>query len=226
MQNDQSTIINYYTYVIEHFHGYMYLKDLQSRYIAVSKSLAVVSGFKDPLVMIGKSDFELGWEDLALQFKDDDDLVITNKEQHTSKYLMPLTNEVGSYMLIKTDKSPVLDSNNNVIAILGVATDISQDLAVLIESFEHLFCSGNENVGLTKLESKVITLLTFGKTLNDIQHYLRSTGIVINVETLLYLKKQIFRKLGINSVSELIKFYSQLGINNISNIVVKNIIDC
>lgn len=224
MHNNQSTIIDHYKYVVEHFAGYMYLKDLKSQYVAVSKNLAVDCGFSDLTEIIGKTDYDFGWKDMAEQFRADDLIVINNKKNHISKYLMPLVNSIGTYMMIKTEKTPVLDENNNVIAILGVSTDIAPDLSVLFESFGGQLYSENKKTGLSELEGKIVILLTLGKALEEVRVYLQKSGIVVTIETLLYIKNQIFHKLGINSISNLIKFYSSIGIDDTSNIIIKNMV--
>ncbi|AUR51873.1 hypothetical protein CUN60_06040 [Aquella oligotrophica] len=202
----------------------MYLKDTNSKYMAVSNKLALECGFSDPIQMIGKSDYDLGWDELAEQFRENDLFIIQSQQKHVSKYLMPQLNEAGTYMMIKTEKSPILDEKNKVIAILGVSMDISPDISTIFENFGDKLYTKDVNLGLTELESKIFLLLTLGKPLKDIGEYLSRQGIVIDIEALMYLKRQIFRKLNINSLAGLIQFYTDMGVDNLSNTIIRKLI--
>lgn len=225
MYTHKSEIINHYIYVVEHFLGHMYLKNTDSKYISVSSKLASDCGFSDPTEMIGKSDYDLGWEELAEQFREDDLFIIQNKHKNVSKYLMPQINEIGTYMMVKTEKTPVLDKEGNVIAIFGISTDISPDISTIFENFGDKLYAKDIDLGLTELESKIFPLLSLGKPLKDIRQYLYKQGIVIDPEALMYLKQQIFHKLNINSLSGLIQFYTDMGVNNLSNTIIRKLIN-
>ncbi|NDS43868.1 PAS domain-containing protein, partial [Francisella tularensis subsp. holarctica] len=101
---------------------FIYLKNLDSKYVFLSNNICKLSNITHQDVL-GKSDIDFNWgKKQAKAFRNDDLFVINNKKNHISKYL--ISND-KNFLWIKTEKIPVLDKQENVIGIIGIAQDIS-----------------------------------------------------------------------------------------------------
>lgn len=101
----------------------IYVKDLEGRYIVVSRQFEQLMGrHKDEL--LGKSDFDLFDERDALRHIRKDREILSSKEPMHSQddILMP----DGTERHYLSEKFPLLDENGNVIAMAGVSTDITE----------------------------------------------------------------------------------------------------
>ncbi|MBK2221512.1 PAS domain-containing protein [Francisella tularensis] len=101
---------------------FIYLKNLDSKYVFLSNNICKLSNITHQDAL-GKSDIDFNWgKKQAKAFRNDDLFVINNKKNHISKYL--ISND-KNFLWIKTEKIPVLDKQENVIGIIGIAQDIS-----------------------------------------------------------------------------------------------------
>jgi PAS domain S-box-containing protein len=103
---------------------YIYFKDLQSRFIRISKSLVRLHKVNDESELIGKSDFDLfGEEHSRKAFTDEQNIIKTGvamfnmmeKEDH----------EDGTVTWVTTSKMPLKDLNGEIIGTFGISRDIS-----------------------------------------------------------------------------------------------------
>jgi PAS domain S-box len=103
---------------------YVYFKDIQSRFIRISKSLVRLHGVKDDSELLGKSDADLfGKEHSQKAFNDEQTIIRTG---------VPIYNMVeredhgdGSVTWVETSKMPLRDLNGQVIGTFGISKDIS-----------------------------------------------------------------------------------------------------
>lgn len=108
--------------LIEVLPGHIFLKDLDSKFLAVNQNFADASGFDCAEQVIGKYDPDLPWTDDEnnLYVQDDQEVAnsgvpITNiRETQTAK------NGKGPTKFIITSKYPLPDHNGNIIGILGI----------------------------------------------------------------------------------------------------------
>lgn len=101
----------------------IYVKDLEGRYIVVSRQFEQLMGkHKDEL--LGKSDFDLFDERDALRhIRKDQEIISSKKLIHSQDdILMP----DGSERHYLSEKFPLLDEKGNTIALAGVSTDITE----------------------------------------------------------------------------------------------------
>lgn len=98
-----------------------WLKDAQSRFLAVNKAFADACGLANPEDAVGKTDFDVWPEELAEQYRNDDDDVIANlTEKHVEE---PMNGTYGPTW-IETYKKPVLTEDGEVMGTVGFARDI------------------------------------------------------------------------------------------------------
>jgi PAS domain S-box-containing protein len=113
-------------YIIAHIPGFVYWKDLNSRYMGCNNNLARISNLKDRSEIVGKTDHDFGWgAKQAQQFVKDDQYIIKTKENLITEYELPIKREDGHYFWVRTEKMPFFDHNGEVIGILAIASDIT-----------------------------------------------------------------------------------------------------
>jgi len=102
----------------------IYFKDLESRYVKVSRSMAAFLGFEDPEALVGKSDADFfSTDDARLMLLDEQEIIRTGK---------PISKEEHQVWPDKSDtwalttKMPLLDSSGRINGIFGITKDITK----------------------------------------------------------------------------------------------------
>lgn len=103
----------------------VFWKDRNSIYLGCNQHFAEDAGLNSPDKIIGKNDYELGWEKQAEFYRADDALVIKTGKPKLN-YEEPLITPDGTQHWVRTSKVPLRDLNGNVIGILGTYDDISE----------------------------------------------------------------------------------------------------
>ena len=110
--------------LIDNIPDFMYVKDLESRFLVANPKLAHVVGVGTPEELQGKTDFDFYPRELASAFYED--------EQNVIRSGMPLYNreesvidQAGNEVQILTTKVPVRDNQGRVIGIAGIGRDIT-----------------------------------------------------------------------------------------------------
>ena len=111
--------------LLEYIPDRLYFKDLESRFLKVSKSTAINHGFRDPAELVGKTDKDL----FSGQHSEKANL----DEQHIIKTGQPLieieekeTREDGTETWALSSKMPMLDMRGKVVGIFGISSDITE----------------------------------------------------------------------------------------------------
>lgn len=104
----------------------IWLKDEQSRFLAVNKPFAATFGWPSPESLVGKSDFDIAPGDLAETYREDDRNVLENQR---GKCVEELIETTGERRWFETYKSPV-SLDGRVIGTVGFARDISERRAM------------------------------------------------------------------------------------------------
>jgi two-component system sensor histidine kinase/response regulator len=103
----------------------VFWKDRNSSYLGCNRSFADDAGLDAPGAIVGKTDYELGWNELAGDYRDDDRLVMENdvpKLDYEESQTMPQ----GALRWLRTSKVPLHNRNGDVIGVLGTYEDISE----------------------------------------------------------------------------------------------------
>jgi PAS domain S-box-containing protein len=102
----------------------IYFKDLESKFIRISKSQAVRFGLKNANEAIGKSDFDFFAEEHAQPAFDDEQEIIRTGNPILYKEEEEVWPDRESNWVIST-KLPLYDENKNVIGTFGVSRDVT-----------------------------------------------------------------------------------------------------
>ena len=103
----------------------IYFKDLQSRFVKLNQTLAKRLGVADPKEVIGKTDFDFQLPERAREFYADEQRIMQTGEaliNKTEKQILPN----GETTWTSTTKAPLRDPQGNVIGLVGINRDITQ----------------------------------------------------------------------------------------------------
>jgi PAS domain S-box-containing protein len=106
-------------------HG-IFWKDGMGTYLGCNRVFAEFVGFSDPSFVIGKDDSDFGWpiEDTNAYRTDDLDVIRTNCPK--LRIVEQARRKDGSFIWVRTSKSPLRDSLDRPIGVLGVCEDITE----------------------------------------------------------------------------------------------------
>ena len=113
-----------YRAMIDQVPDYLFVKDTESRFIVVNRAVAADLGLQ-PDDLMGKTDFELHWADLARKFFADEQKVIESGEPllDIEEYVVDVS---GNKKWLSTSKVPLRNGQNEVIGIVGVSRNVSE----------------------------------------------------------------------------------------------------
>lgn len=103
-------------------HAFIFLKDLENRFIRVSESVAAIHGLRAE-DMIGRHSAEFYGEQADLYFADDLEVIRTGEPKLA--YIEPLPVD-GENRWIEVSKIPVRDDQGTIVGILVVANDVTE----------------------------------------------------------------------------------------------------
>jgi len=113
-------------------HDRIYFKDKDSKFIRVSQSMIDLFEKQDESEVLGKSDFDFGFEEHAKVAFDD--------EQNIIKTANPLVDAVekekwddGRTTWVSTTKNPLRDLEGNIIGTFGISRDVTKSKQVEVE---------------------------------------------------------------------------------------------
>jgi diguanylate cyclase (GGDEF)-like protein/PAS domain S-box-containing protein len=110
---------------LEHIPDGVYFKDRKSRFVRISRSLAIRFGLSDPVEAINKTDFDVFSEEHAKQaFADEENIIRTGQPIIDAEEKETWPN--GGETWVLTTKLPLLDHKGTVIGTMGVSRDITE----------------------------------------------------------------------------------------------------
>jgi len=124
-QNDKPSL-EMFQAVIDALPSCVFWKDKNSVGLGCNKVFAEVSGLDSPEEYIGKSDFDLPWtKEEASFFREFDQRVI---QSNTAEFNIIESQKQadGHLQWFETSKIPLIDSNGDVIGVMGVIHDITE----------------------------------------------------------------------------------------------------
>ena len=106
----------------------VFWKDRECRYLGCNAVFARDAGQPGPDAVVGKLDAQLAWADDAAQFVADDRYVISSGRPKLA-FEEYVTNPDGSLRWVRTSKVPLHDEHQQVIGVLGIYEDITEQKA-------------------------------------------------------------------------------------------------
>jgi PAS domain S-box-containing protein len=114
---------SYLSSIIENQPGLVWLKDTESRFLAVNQAFALSCGEQDPQKLVGKTDFEIWPLELANKYRGDDIEIMKGGKPRI--IVEPILDK-GETKWFETFKTPIFDKQGTVIGTTGYSRDISE----------------------------------------------------------------------------------------------------
>ncbi len=105
----------------------IFWKDRALHYQGCNTQFARDAGFASTEQLLGKTDFEMGWQDQAESYQTDDQQVMDSNYPKLG-FEEPQTAPNGRTRWLRTSKVPLHDENGTVTGILGVYDDITETI--------------------------------------------------------------------------------------------------
>ncbi|MEI7504338.1 MAG: PAS domain-containing protein, partial [Paludibacter sp.] len=114
------------TTVLDNFPGVVFWKDRQSRYLGCNKTFANGAGLNNSSEIVGKSDAEFPtFAKNADKYRADDFEVMESEKAKLHMIDMRHQSD-GKTIWLNTSKFPLLDSQGQVIGVIGISNDITK----------------------------------------------------------------------------------------------------
>ena len=145
---------------------FVYLKDKNLKYIAVSNPILELMGAKSMEEIIGKTDYDLYKQpEIAKQYVFNDKLLISNNNP-SKTFIEPYYKKDGKKAWIRSRKELMYDSEHNIIGLYGVSMDITAQIE-LEEKNERLSAAANDSsLNIFEIDLKTHILYNLKSTKN------------------------------------------------------------
>ncbi len=114
---------SYLTSIIENQPGLVWLKDKESRFLAVNQAFALSCGKQDSQKLVGKTDFDIWPPELAKKYRGDDIEIMKGGKP---RIIVEPIFDKGETKWFETFKTPIFDTQGIVIGTTGYSRDISE----------------------------------------------------------------------------------------------------
>lgn len=104
---------------------YVYWKDRESRYLGCNRLLARDAGLSTPEEIVGKTDHDLVWSDMADEYIAEDRMVMETLRPKL-EYEEPMTTPDGRRTWVQASKLPLQDDRGHASGVLGISYDITE----------------------------------------------------------------------------------------------------
>jgi PAS domain S-box-containing protein len=110
--------------IVDNIPRAIFWKDKDLRFMGCNRIFASVAGAKSPAELIGKSDFDMAWSAQADAYRKDDMEVMRKREAKLDIEEVNINSE-GEESWVLTSKVPIINQQDDVVAILGMFEDIT-----------------------------------------------------------------------------------------------------
>lgn len=112
--------------VLDNIPHYIFWKDRNSVYLGCNRNFAIIAGLKNPLEIVGKTDYDLPWKKEESDFFRACDARVMETDTPEYHIIEPLLQADGTQSWVNTNKIPLHDAQGNVVGILGTFEDITE----------------------------------------------------------------------------------------------------
>lgn len=117
--------------IINNLPKFIFWKDKDLKFMGCNNAFAQVAGLSSPAEIVGKTDFDF-WKNEAQAYRADD-LQVINTKQAKLNYEEPQTDGEGKETWSRVSKVPLLDKAGEVIGILGMFEDVTEQKEQIAE---------------------------------------------------------------------------------------------
>ena len=103
----------------------VFWKDRALRYLGCNPAFAHDAGKRQPAELIGRDDYQMNWAPEADLYRADDRRVMETRESRLA-FVEPQTTPDGGQIWLRTSKTLLRDTHGEVIGVLGVYDDITE----------------------------------------------------------------------------------------------------
>ena len=114
--------------VMDNIPAFIFWKDRDSAYQGCNQNFAQVAGFNSPEELIGKTDYDSAWKKEEADFFREVDRRVMESGQAELNIIEPQLQASGKQAWLSTNKIPLHDESRQVIGILGMFTDITEQI--------------------------------------------------------------------------------------------------
>jgi PAS domain S-box-containing protein len=148
--------------LLDHIPDRIYFKDVQSRFLRCSQSLARRLGVEDPKAVIGKTDFDFHPREMAQEFFNDEQRILLTGQPIINKLERQMDPE-GKEIWASVTKVPIYSRAGTVTGLIGLSRDITQlkqaeqALRRAEEKYRTIYENSVEGIFQTKPDGHFIT---------------------------------------------------------------------
>jgi PAS domain S-box/PAS domain S-box/PAS domain S-box/PAS domain S-box len=110
--------------IMNNLPDHIYFKDIESRFLRISKDHARSFGLSDPSQAVGKTDFDFFTEEHARQAYEDEQKIIQTGQPLNKEEKLTWTDHADTWS--STIKLPMRDKEGNIIGTFGISKDITK----------------------------------------------------------------------------------------------------
>ncbi|HQW57401.1 MAG TPA: PAS domain-containing sensor histidine kinase [Gammaproteobacteria bacterium] len=110
--------------IMDHLPGHIYWLDRNNVFLGCNAIQAKSAGVKNRSEMVGKTNYDMPWRDQADAFNRVNNKVMTTGQEYSVEEIARQAN--GAEIVFLAKKVPLLDPKGNIIGILGISVDITQ----------------------------------------------------------------------------------------------------
>jgi len=191
--------------LMEHIPDAIWFKDVQSRFVAVSRALVLKHGLNDKSEILGKTDFDFFSADVASRFYEEEQEIIV-------KGVPVLGEEVaedwqdGKRSWALVNKMPLKDKDGKIIGTFGIAHDITRRK----KTEEELLRMNNELIEADAAKDRMMSILAHDlknpfTTITGLTEMLKDEAGLMDRDTIFKLSSMVY-----NSSTQLFALLNQL----------------
>jgi PAS domain S-box-containing protein len=123
-ESADASVASVLQYVVDNIPYLIFWKDTNSVYLGCNKNFAALDGKDDSRALVGRSDFDMAWKDLAHLYRAGDLETMARGEAILDKEERSI-DPAGNETIILTSKVPLRNAAGEVTGLLGIIVDIT-----------------------------------------------------------------------------------------------------